>query len=188
MKKSLLAFLLTAMIAVMAGCGSTSSSSSSSSDGSASSTGTVSTAADGSQDSKPAADSKDASGWTKIGKAVEYNKIEVTVNAIKKVDADDQPGQLYCMLDITVKNGTDQEKELDSISLVDSKDFEYIASSSAAEALKKNGSLAELKGPVPAGGEVKGGLVYRVSPKLKDFKFTIKDSSGNKLADIDIKN
>ncbi len=190
MKKLTVIVLITAIIFTLSACGAevTSSKSTTEADKSTAAISTTSTT----EQSKDSTASTDGSseGWSKIDKTVKVGDVEYTVSAIKFNKGGDlfeaEEGNTYLMIDMNVKNNTDEEQPLSSIMMFELKDGSgktYDISLIGSATLDEE-KIEMIDGSVAAKAERRGGIVYEIPESTTGLTLTINDVLGSKSETI----
>jgi len=136
---------------------------------------------------KPKEEAKKQPDVFKVGDAVKFNNLVITVNSVKDHNGNDfqkpDQGHVYKVLDITVENTGDKDEVVSSIantSMADSDGYTY--NIEIATFIKN-----QLDGSVPAGRKLRGQLVYEVPKNVAGLEFIFKDPFRNGQANWKIK-
>lgn len=123
--------------------------------------------------------------WSKIDKTVKVGDVEYTISSIKFTKGGDLFGaneeNIYLMIDMTVKNSTDEEQPLSSIMMFDLKDGsgkEYDISLIGSANLEEE-KIEMIDGSVAAKAERRGGIVYEIPENTTGLTLTINDVLGS---------
>ncbi len=126
-----------------------------------------------------AAEAKD--GWTKLDKTVTVADVEYTIIGVKFSEGvslfEPEDGNRYLLIDMNVKNNTDEEQALSSIMMFELKDGAgqtYSVSLGGMTELEAE-KLEVIDGAVAAKTEKRGGAAYEVPENATGLKLTISD-------------
>lgn len=188
MKKLTVIMLITAIIFTLSACGAevTSSKSSAEADQSTAAISTTS-ATSSTEQSKDSTASTDGSseGWSKIDKTVKVGDVEYTVSSIKFTKGGDlfeaEDGNTYLLIDMNVKNNTDEEQPLSSIMMFELKDGsgKTYDISLIGSANLDGEKIEMIDGSVAAKAERRGGIVYEIPENTTGLTLTINDVLGS---------
>ncbi len=181
--------LITAILFTLSACGAEVTSSKTEADQSAAAISATSTTAVTSttEQSKDSTASTDGSSeeWSKIDKTVKVGDVEYTVSSIKFTKGGDlfgaDDGNIYLMIDMNVKNNTDEEQPLSSIMMFELKDGsgkEYDISLIGSATLDEE-KIEMIDGSVAAKAERRGGIVYEIPENTTGLTLTINDVLGS---------